>query len=148
MHKSLGETRIEESPADNTTTLLMLENGSPLLSIRKILDDFGAISGLVCNYDKTVIMLVGHSKSLPKDLAGFTVANSIKLLGMIVGISVDNVDDIFLQIGKKILNLIVFWFRFRLSLAGRISSPKMLLIPLLTYLGCTMYTLSKQSSYR
>jgi hypothetical protein len=80
MHKSLGETRIEESPADDITTLLMLENGSPLLSLRKILDDFGAISGLVCNYDKTVIMLVGHSKSLPKDLAGFTVANSSNYL--------------------------------------------------------------------
>jgi hypothetical protein len=48
----------------------------------------------------------------------------------------DNVDGIFIDIGEKILNLILFWSRFRLSLPGRIAILKTLLIPQLNYLGC------------
>jgi hypothetical protein len=50
--------------------------------------------------------------------------------------ALDNVDDIFIQLGEKILNLILFWSRFRLSLPGRTAILKTLLIPQLNYLGC------------
>jgi hypothetical protein len=55
---------------------------------------------------------------------------------MEVSNSLDNVDDIFINIGEKILNIILFWIRFRLSLPGRIAILKTLLIPQLNYLGC------------
>jgi hypothetical protein len=58
MYESRGETSKNESLADDNTTLLMLESGS-LSSLRRILDDFGNISGLRCNYEKTVIVPVG-----------------------------------------------------------------------------------------
>ncbi len=68
--------------------------------------------------------------------AGFHVSRTVELLGMEISNELDNVDDIFIQLGEKILNLILFWSRFRLSLPGRIAILKTLLIPQLNYLGC------------
>jgi hypothetical protein len=50
----------------------------------------------------------------------------------------DNTDDIFINLGEKILNLILFWNRFRLSLSGRIAILKTLLLPQINYLGCIL----------
>jgi hypothetical protein len=48
----------------------------------------------------------------------------------------DNTDEIFIGIGEKILNIILFWIRFRLSLAGRVAITKTLQISQIDYLGC------------
>jgi hypothetical protein len=135
MCESLGETSKNESLADDNTTLLMLEDAS-LARLRNILEDFGRISGLQCNYDKTVIVPVGNCNHNLVSLADFQVSCTVKLLGMEISNELDNVDDIFIQLGEKILNLILFWSRFRLSLPGRIAILKTLLIPQLNYLGC------------
>ncbi len=135
MCESLGETSKNESLADDNTTLMMMEDAS-LARLRCILDEFGKISGLKCNYDKTVIVPVGKRNPIPVSSTGFQVSNTVKLLGMEISNELDNVDDIFIQLGEKILNLILFWSRFRLSLSGRIAILKTLLIPQLNYLGC------------
>jgi hypothetical protein len=137
MYESQGETTRNESLADDNTTLILLE-GNNLNVLRRVLDDFGSISGLNCNYDKTVILPVCNTSSIPDNLSGFAISNNIKLLGMDINGHLDNVDDIFIDIGEKILNLILFWNRFRLSLAGRIAILKTLLIPQLNYLGCIL----------
>jgi hypothetical protein len=136
MYESLGETSKNESLADdNTTTLLMLDDSS-LTTLRSILDDFGRISGLQCNYDKTVIVPIGPLGKTKLNNSIFKTSSCVKLLGMEVNNSLDNTDDIFISIGEKILNLILFWSRFRLSPPGRIAILKTLLIPQLNYLGC------------
>jgi hypothetical protein len=135
MHESRGETSKNESLADDNTTLLMLEDSS-LTTLRSILDDFGRISGLQCNYDKTVIVPIGPQGKTKLNNSVFKTSSCVKLLGMEINNSLDNIDDIFIAIGEKILNLILFWSRFRLSLPGRIAILKTLLIPQLNYLGC------------
>jgi hypothetical protein len=137
MHESLGETAKNESLADDNTTLILLEE-SNLRSLRLILDDFGKISGLLCNYDKTMVMPIGRNDVPTGDICGFTVSDKIKLLGMEITSALDNTDDIFIDIGEKILNIILFWSRFRLSLCGRIAIIKTLIIPRLNYLGCIL----------
>ncbi len=137
MHESMGETCKNESLADDNTTLMLLEEDG-LAASRKNLDEFGKISGLLCNFDKTVVMPIGRNTSAPKNLFGFKCENKIKLLGMEVTNMLDNTDDIFIEIGEKILNLILFWSRFRLSLPGRIAIVKTLLIPQLNYVGCIL----------
>ncbi len=137
MHESRGETSKNESLADDNTTLMMLEEKS-LCTLREILDNFGQISGLRCNYDKTVIVPIGNTSVIPENLFGFIVDSKVKLLGMEINNKLDNVDDIFIDLGERILNLILFWSRFRLSLAGRIAIVKTLLIPQLNYLGCIL----------
>jgi hypothetical protein len=81
MYESAGETSRNESLADDNTSLILLEEDN-LRVLRKILDDFGNISGLLCNYDKTVVMPIGNTSDTPVDVSGFTLTNSVKLLGM------------------------------------------------------------------
>ncbi len=137
MYESGGETAKNESLADDNTTLMLLEEGN-LKELRRILDEFGNISGLLCNYDKTVVMPVGENVIPHHALSGFSLSNSVCLLGLEINRDLDNIDDIFIGIGEKVLNLILFWSRFRLSLPGRIAILKTLLIPQLNYLGCIL----------
>jgi hypothetical protein len=81
MYESRGETTKNESLADDNTTLMELTETN-IATLRKILDDFGNISGLRCNYEKTQIMPIGINNSIPDNLHGFIVTNKIKLLGL------------------------------------------------------------------
>jgi hypothetical protein len=135
MYESGRETDKVESLADDTTIITRFESAS-LIRIRGILDDFGKVSGLRCNYDKTTVMPVGLLNNVNVDTAGFSVSNRIKLLGLSLSAGLDTFDNAFTEIREKINSLILFWERFRLSLPGRIAVLKTLLIPQLNYLGC------------
>jgi hypothetical protein len=137
MYESGGETSRNESLADDNTTLLLMKEEN-LRSLRNILNSFGTISGLICNFEKTVILPIGKSVSRRMDYAGFAVCDSVKLLGMQINNNLDNTDEIFITLGEKILNLILFWNRFRLTLSGRIAILKTLLLPQINYLGCIL----------
>jgi hypothetical protein len=100
MCESGGETSKNESLADDNTTILFF-NEKNLINLRTILNDFGLISGLKCNFDKTMILPIGKScRSIP-DTAGFLVCDKIKLLGMEINSKLDNTDDLFLDNGEK-----------------------------------------------
>jgi len=75
------ETSRKESIADDNTTLVTLSREN-LAALRQILDSFGDISGLRCNYEKTSILKVGPVQPDVLPTYGFTYAQSIKLLGM------------------------------------------------------------------
>jgi hypothetical protein len=134
--ESERETDKNESLADDNTTLTLMATEN-LGALRRILDEFAEISGLQCNYDKTCVLPLGPV--VPgTDLAGFTLTDKVKLLGLEISPNLDNTDDIFSNIHGKIVDLISFWDRFRLSLPGRISVQKNLLIPQINYLGCIL----------
>ncbi len=57
-----GETGKNEFLADDNTAITRFEMGS-LLALRSILDDFAKVSGLKCNFDKTMVMPVGTAIS-------------------------------------------------------------------------------------
>jgi hypothetical protein len=61
MLESRRETNKNESLADDNTTLMELTEDN-LRNLRLILDNFGTISGLKCNYDKTMVMPVGTAQ--------------------------------------------------------------------------------------
>jgi hypothetical protein len=136
MCESRGETNRNESLADDNTTLFLMTEEN-LLALRNVLNEYGDISGLRCNFNKTVVMPIGKNNASVKNFAGFEVSDSVKLLGLTLNNELDNIDDTYMEIGEKILNLILFWSRFRLSLGGRIAILKTLLIPQINYyLGC------------
>jgi hypothetical protein len=135
--ESARETDKNESMADDNTTLALLTSPN-LAELRRVLDSFGDISGLRCNYDKTCILKVGPDNPLPENLHGFSSTDSITLLGMEVKNGLNNEDEIFLKIQEKIVGIIRFWDLFRLSLLGRISVVETLLLPQLNYLGCIL----------
>jgi hypothetical protein len=78
--ESAQETGKNESLADDNTTL-MLQASDNFQQKRQKLNDFTAVSGLHCNFDKTCVLLVGpRVENL--DLAGFSEVDKIKLLGI------------------------------------------------------------------
>ncbi len=137
MYESGWETSKNESLADDNTTLMLLEE-SNLSALRKFLDNFGNMSGLRCNYDKTMVMPTGTSLPVLKNMHGFTLSNKITLLGLEITKNFETSSCAFEKIKEKIVNIILFWDRFRLSMTGRISIIKTLLIPQLNYLGCIL----------
>jgi hypothetical protein len=135
MHESLGETSKNESLADDNTTMMEFTENN-LRNLRRILEDFGAISGLKCNYDKTVVMPIGTVSNVNIPLHGFCLSNTVKLLGLNISNNLADLPSNFINFAEKIRNTILFWERFHLSLPGRIAVVKTLLIPQLNYLGC------------
>jgi hypothetical protein len=135
MHESLGETHKNESLADDNTTLMEFSE-SNLRYLRGILESFGKISGLKCNYDKTVVMPIGKVCKMNMNLHGFCLSNSVKLLGLDISNDLNELPANFTNIEKKIRDIILFWERFRLTFPGRIAVLKTLILPQLNYLGC------------
>ena len=80
--ESNRETSKNEGLAHDNTSLVLLDLAS-LTHIKAALDEFGNFSGLICNYDKSIIMPI-----LPQDRGtiveieslGFSVADKITLL--------------------------------------------------------------------
>ena len=132
------ETSKNEGLADNNTTITLINLGC-LRSMKKILEDFYLVSGLVCNFEKTVIMPINQINDLTvahiQEL-GFTVANSFKLLGLNISRNLDNINEIYSELVTKINSLIIFWSRFRLTLPGRLTIMKTCLVSQLNYIGC------------
>ena len=137
MYESNRETGTNESLADDNTTITLLDLES-LARVRQILDDFGVISGLRCNYDKSVIMPtydISDPEKINVETLGFQVKDSITLLGVDINSKLNNIQEISQKIKQKNVNQIAFWERFRLTLPGRITILKTCLISQICYIG-------------
>ena len=122
MYETCHETTKNEGLADDNSSLVLLDINS-LQSIKPALQHFGRISGLICNYDKSVIMPfldIDPALSLEIESLGFQVVDHFKLLGLELNKNLDNVPAIYESITEKIRSLIRFWERFKLTLPGRI----------------------------
>ena len=138
LFESCRETGKNEGLADDNTSLVMLDLAS-LTTIKSALAEFGNISGLMCNYDKSVIMPINNADpALIRNIEslGFTIVDSFKLLGLDIKSSLDNSAEIYSGISDNIRRLILFWERFRLTLPGRLSIMKTCLLSQLNYIGC------------
>ena len=101
--------------------------------------EFAGISGLNCNIEKTCIMFIG-----PRDPVeeagileqGFSVVESIKILGFQVDNSAEQLGLNFSSAEVKIKKLIETWLPFKLSMIGRINISKTFLISQVLY--CTL----------
>jgi hypothetical protein len=123
--------------ADDANTLVKLDVGT-LTRLRKILDDFGALSGLECNVDKTTLLQVGVEGQIPQDIIdiGFSCVREVTVLGLkLVGHGADTSESLE-NVRNKVIGQVAFWKRFNLSLPGRIEIAKTMLYSQINYLGC------------
>ena len=122
--------------ADDANCLVSLDHGS-LLQIKTILADFGTLSGLECNIEKTILIPVGNNLPLEQEILnlGFEIRNSATILGMEISNNLNDFEDVAKRISDKIKKEINFWVRFRLSLPGRINVAKSMLYSQVNYLG-------------
>jgi hypothetical protein len=83
-------------------------NVNSLSRIKAILEEFGSISGLECNVDKTILMQVGSNLPIEPEIVqlGFDIRDEITLLGLIIqkdsGVWEKNFDKISNAIKKEI----------------------------------------------
>jgi Reverse transcriptase (RNA-dependent DNA polymerase) len=123
---------------ENTFTLLDFES---LQYIKDTLDAFGDLSGLRINVEKCTLMRIGNLEGdIPDSIInlGFEVVSKITLLGYVIRNDSDTVSENFLKVREKLKNIIRFWSRFRLTLSGKITVCKSLLLPHFNYVASIM----------
>ncbi len=124
--------------ADDTSGALKrdVEN---LQRVKKVLIDFGTISGLETNVEKTSLMPIGClDEPIEQGIIdlGFELVNSMKCLGLVIKNKATGLMDHFDEKTVKIRQLIGMWGRYNLSLTGRIAISKTMLVSQIGYIGC------------
>ncbi|MFN9898312.1 MAG: hypothetical protein ACK55Z_05840, partial [bacterium] len=82
--------------ADDNTAGTIFEFES-LSAVKRVLDDFALFSGLRCNSEQTVLMQVGRKPEVSDEIKslGFTLADSIHILGMDIDSELELLDKNF-----------------------------------------------------
>jgi exonuclease III len=134
--ESKKETGKLEAFADDKTAM---GKATPLAleSISNTLEKFADISGLKCNMDKSMIMIIGTNGIIPDYVynSGFQIVQSVKILGFDISRNFADMTNNFNPVIEKITKIIRFWDRFRLSLPGRINVAKTLMLSQVSYHG-------------
>jgi hypothetical protein len=135
----LKETERRNSAFADDTTGAYLRTAENLSLVKNILYEFGQVSGLETNIEKTSLMPVGLLTEIlePEIIAlGFDIVDEIKCLGMTINNRSSSLENHFDEKILKVRQLIGSWSRFNLSLPGRIAISKTMLISQLGYIGC------------
>jgi hypothetical protein len=123
--------------ADDANTLLKLEFET-LSKLKKVLHDFGMLSGLECNVDKTTLLQVGDASPISQEIVdlGFAVVNEVTVLGLRISGPGADFGGSLNKICENLQSQVLHWSRFNLSLPGRIAIAKPMLYSQINYLGC------------
>jgi hypothetical protein len=123
--------------ADDANTLVKMDTQT-LTTLRVILDDFGKLSGLECNVEKTTLLQVGDDSQISQEIAdiGFSIVDTVTILGLKITGSGADTGDSLNAITQKLQHQVNHWSRFNLSLPGRITVAKTMLYSQINYIGC------------
>jgi hypothetical protein len=138
-NESARQTNKLEAFADDNTVIAKLKQDA-IVAIKLILQNFGNISGLKCNVDKSIIMLIGSNNDAPDFIldSGFQLVDTVKMLGFEISKNFKNLQENFKKPIEKIRKLDNFWTRFRLSLPGRINVAKTLMLSQIGYIATVL----------
>jgi hypothetical protein len=118
----LKETERRNSAFADDTTGAFLRTAENLSLVKNILYEFGQVSGLETNIEKTSLMPVGLlTENLEPEIIalGFDIVSEIKCLGMTINNRSSLLENHFDEKILKVRQLIGSWSRFNLSLPGR-----------------------------
>ena len=101
---------------------------------------FGTLSGLCCNIEKTVLVPIGKIEAISQDIVelGFEIKNKALILGLEISNDNNITDNAVNKIIEKIHCEVNRWARFNLSLPGRINIAKSMLYSQVNYLGSVL----------
>ncbi len=124
--------------ADDTSSALARQ-AQNLQMVKNILIEFGRISGLETNIEKTTIMPIGNlHEPVSQEIVdlGFTVVTEQKTLGLTINNTASNLSQYFDTKIVKVRSLIGKWGRYNLSMTGQIAISKTMLVSQIGYIGC------------
>ncbi len=102
---------------------------------------FGFISGLRTNVEKTTMMRIGNLDTIldPRiEQLGFVMVTEMKILGFDIDSKVEQLGRNFDKCISKMRKIVGNWFWFRLTLPGRIAIAKSLLLSQVTIYGTVL----------
>ena len=107
-----------------------------LRNFSRILTLFHKVSGLKCNMDKTFVIPVGNfaKKNMCQDL-NLKWMDSFTVLGITIDNRLKELQNNFQRIYDKVGGKIGFWVQYGLTLKGRITVAKSLLLSQYTYVA-------------
>ena len=130
------KTDKSEAFADDTN-IFSLFTFESLSTLKNLLEEFGAVSGLKCNYGKTNVMKIGIVHNTPENIVniGFNFVEELKILGFSVTNNFADSYSNFDAVIAKVLANAKFWEKFTLSLPGRINICKTFLLSQIGYIA-------------
>ncbi len=133
-YESNRETGKVDAFADDATCISDPSIES-LTAIKNNLVQFSRISGLKCNLQKTFLMITGTNGQITDGLdnLGFTIVDKINLLGFELTSDLIDLEKNFNRAAQKMISIVNFWSRFRLSIPGRINVAKTFLYAQIGY---------------
>jgi hypothetical protein len=147
VEEELKETKRRTSAFADDTSGAFLRTAENLGKVKDILFDFGQVSGLETNVEKTSLMPIGMLNiPLEQEILdlGFEIVDSFKCLGMTINNRASSLESHFDEKIVKIRQLIGNWSRFNLTLPGRIAISKTMLISQIGYIGCIVTPTQQQ----
>jgi hypothetical protein len=135
--ESNRETDKADGFADDNSNAVKAEFES-LNRLKTLCHEFALFSGLQSNVEKTTLLKIGNTNVLSQEILnlGFNITEEVVLLGMTINRNLDSLQNHFDEVILKIIRMIEFWERFKLSMCGRISVCKTFMISQIGYLGC------------
>ena len=119
----------------NDTSFFMIKDPRYLRAAVKYLDTFSKISGLKCNISKTKVIPIGtfdRTNICPE--INFQWTDSFTLLGFFIDNKLTNLGTNLDRIDEKVCNLINKWHHYNLSIHGRLTIAKSMLIAQYVYI--------------
>jgi hypothetical protein len=137
--KELEHTNRKTNAFADDTAAGLLREANNLNYVKQVLLDFGAVSGLETNVEKTTVMPIGNlEEQIEQNILdlGFAMCTEMKILGITVNNRGTQLEENFEGIITKVRNLATKWSRFTLSLPGRIAISKTMLVSQIGYIAC------------
>ena len=116
---------------DDTT--LFVENSASAEEAIKIIEDFGNVSGLQLNLSKCKFMWIGKEKKYNGTICGRDPVKQLKILGTEFSAVKDCGDANMEAISTKIQNTLNLWSQRDLTIKGKITVAKSLIISQMIY---------------
>merc|ERR1711940_34436 len=130
------------------TTIYFERTPDNLRNAIQCLKDFANLSGLQCNLEKTSVIPIGlhhdinDDNTLCPDLK-LTWETEFTILGFVIDNKVQKLDSNFNKCDDKVKSLITKWRSYNLSVNGRVTIAKAILLPQYTYIGSVLDKISK-----
>ena len=129
-----GHLVSDSSYADDVSILV---DGEPenIINVKSILDDFGKLSGLIINVEKTQVLPINVLPDFSMRISetGFSIVKDLTILGVNISENYDQEDTNFNKLISKIRSMSIFWAKFKLSIIGRINIAKTFLLSQISF---------------
>ena len=134
-HESRSETFADD------TTVLIERKEEYLRFAMKFIRMFHNISGLSCNLEKTVVIPIGQNTNTDDKLCtelNLEWSNKFTLLGFSLDSTLSTLDDNFNKCMTRAKKIIIKWRKYNLSIMGRITVAKSMILSQFTYVAAVL----------